>query len=135
MSYSQDEIEQKRLLALQRKKEAQIKTHLSSNSAKLQNNISSANIINNEKKLSNVTKPLGHGNFGRNSIKSNTKFKNQKERFNPIESKAFFGQKSRITGKCYMINDERFVVESSYFLPLIETFKKIPSKLYGNIYY
>ncbi|XP_076626647.1 SWI/SNF-related matrix-associated actin-dependent regulator of chromatin subfamily A-like protein 1 [Colletes latitarsis] len=141
MSYSQAEIEQKRLLALQRKKQAQIKTSSSPNLTKIESSITSATILNNGNKPANATKPFEHKgnngsfekNFRNNSFKSNTKFNKQKDRFNPIDTKTFFGQKSRITGKCYMISEERLVFEtSSYFPPLIEVFKTIPSKSYDS---
>ncbi|XP_031368111.1 SWI/SNF-related matrix-associated actin-dependent regulator of chromatin subfamily A-like protein 1 isoform X2 [Apis dorsata] len=140
MNYSQEEIEKKRLLAIQRKKQAQLKNS-SFNSTNIGNNISSNdNILINENKLNNSTKVLGHGQskyinfktkFGNNSDKNNAKFNKQKERFNPISAQNFFGQKSSITGKCYMISDTRFTLEiSSYFPPLIETLKTISSRSY-----
>ncbi|KOC67201.1 SWI/SNF-related matrix-associated actin-dependent regulator of chromatin subfamily A-like protein 1 [Habropoda laboriosa] len=141
MSYSQEEIEKKRLLALQRKQHAQSKSNLSG-STNIRSNIlsSNSNIIVKENKSINVTKSLGNGatkyvdfkaKFGNNLNKSNTNFNKHKERFNPISTQNFFGQKSRITGKCYMITDERFTLEtSSYFVPLIETLKTIPSRSY-----
>lgn len=142
MNYSQEEIEKKRLLAIQRKKQAQLKNS-SFNSINIGNNISSNDSIKN--KSNNNTKILGHGQskyinfktkFGSNSEKNNVKVNKQKERFNPISTQNFFGQKSSITGKCYMISDTRFILEiSSYFPPLIEILKTISSRLYGNIKY
>ncbi|XP_016766815.2 SWI/SNF-related matrix-associated actin-dependent regulator of chromatin subfamily A-like protein 1 isoform X2 [Apis mellifera] len=140
MNYSQEEIEKKRLLAIQRKKQAQLKNS-SFNSTNIGNNISSNdNILINENKSNNSTKVLGYGQskyinfkikFGSNSDKNNAKFNKQKERFNPISAQNFFGQKSSITGKCYMISDTRFILEiSSYFPPLIETLKTISSRSY-----
>lgn len=145
MNYSQEEIEKKRLLAIQRKQQAQLKNS-SFNSTNIGNNISSNdNILIKENKSNNNTKVLGYGQskyinfktkFGSNSDKNNAKFNKQKERFNPISAQNFFGQKSSITGKCYMISDTRFMLEiSSYFPPLIETLKTISSRTYGNIKY
>ncbi|XP_016906021.1 SWI/SNF-related matrix-associated actin-dependent regulator of chromatin subfamily A-like protein 1 [Apis cerana] len=140
MNYSQEEIEKKRLLAIQRKQQAQLKNS-SFNSTNIGNNISSNdNILIKENKSNNNTKVLGYGQskyinfktkFGSNSDKNNAKFNKQKERFNPISAQNFFGQKSSITGKCYMISDTRFMLEiSSYFPPLIETLKTISSRTY-----
>ncbi|XP_076674746.1 SWI/SNF-related matrix-associated actin-dependent regulator of chromatin subfamily A-like protein 1 [Andrena cerasifolii] len=141
MSYSKEEIERKRLLAVQRKREAQVQQRLS-NSPKIGSNAlnASANssIPSNENKPYNTTKSFGYigknynehksGNY---SFKSNTKFNKQTERFNPIKTTNFFGQKPHVTGNCYMISDERFALEtSSYFAPIIETLKTIPSKSY-----
>lgn len=54
-------------------------------------------------------------------------------RFNPIEPKKFFNQTSTVTGKCYMISNDRFALETSAFVPeIITTIKTIPSKSYGN---
>ena len=142
MSYSREEIEQKRLLAVQRKQQAHVQQS-SSNYPKIGRNVLNAsanNIPSNENKPYNGTKSFGYrgNNYnehklkpGNNSFKSNTKFSKQTERFNPIDATSFFGQKSRVTGKCYMISDDRFALEtSSYFAPLIETLKSIPSKSY-----
>ncbi|KZC09702.1 PREDICTED: SWI/SNF-related matrix-associated actin-dependent regulator of chromatin subfamily A-like protein 1 [Dufourea novaeangliae] len=137
MNYSSEEIERKRLLALQRKQQAQIK----SNSPNIiKTGITIPSIIGNENKSSNTAKSPWHnrnrfGEFaaksGNNSFKSNRKFAKQKERFNPIETKSFFGQKTCMTGKCYMISDDRFVLEtSSYIPPLIEVLKTISSRVY-----
>jgi len=54
-------------------------------------------------------------------------------RFNPIEPRNFFTQTSTLTGKCYMISDDRFALEISSFVPaIIDTFKMIPSRIYGK---
>ena len=143
MSYSREEIEQKRLLAVRRKQQAHVQQS-SSTYPKIGSNVLNAsannNISSNENKPYNATKSFGYRkkNYnehklksGNNSVKSNTKFSKQTERFNPIEATSFFEQKSCVIGKCYMISDERFALEtSSYFAPLIETLKTIPSKSY-----
>lgn len=141
MNYSQEEIEKKRLLALQRKQHAQTKSNFC-DSTNNKNSIlsSNSNITRNENKSTNVIKPFGYNktkyvNFKakfRNKLNNcNTNFNKRKERFNPITAQNFFGHKLKITGKCYMISDERFALEtSSYFTPLIETLKTIPSRSY-----
>jgi len=54
-------------------------------------------------------------------------------RFNPIEPRNFFTQRSTVTGKCYMISDDRFALEMSSFVPaIIDTFKMVPSRIYGK---
>lgn len=104
--YSPEEIEKKRLLALERRQQAQLKTQTTSrNSPIQQSNHDSTNVIR--------------------SNKTNN-------RFNPIETKNFFGRTSVVTGKCYMISNERFALEISSFVPaVIETFKTILSRTYG----
>lgn len=142
MSYSQEEIEKKRLLALQRKKESQLKNNSFIPNTNTRNSITSANssIITNENKSYNSPKVFGHGSSKyvdykakseNNCFKHNGKLNKQNERFNPMSTKNFFGQKSCITAKCYMLTDERFVLEtSSYLPPLVEAIKKVTSRLY-----
>ncbi|XP_071856734.1 SWI/SNF-related matrix-associated actin-dependent regulator of chromatin subfamily A-like protein 1 isoform X1 [Bombus fervidus] len=142
MSYSQEEIEKKRLLALQRKKESQLKNNSFIPNTNTRNSITSTNssIITNENKLNNSPKVFGHSSSKyvdykakseNNCLKHNGKLNKQNERFNPMSTKNFFGQKSCITAKCYMLTDERFVLEtSSYFPPLVETIKKVSSRSY-----
>lgn len=106
---SPEEIEKKRLLALQRREQAQLKT---------QNNTSRSSPIHQQqikyKHNSNVVK----------QYKSN--------RYNPIEPRNFYKSPS-VTGKCYMISCDRFAFETSSFVPaIIEIFKTVPSRLYGN---
>ena len=143
MSYSREEIEQKRLLAMRRKQQAHVQQS-SSNYPKTGSNALNASpnnsIPSNENKPYNATKSFGYGgkNYnehklksGNNSFKSNTKFSKQTERYNPIGTTKFFGQKSHVTGNCYMVSDKRFALEtSSYFAPLIDTLKTIPSRSY-----
>lgn len=140
MNYSKEEIEKKRLLALQRRKQAQLRSIPFNPNANTKNNVSftNNNIITNEN-ISNTSKNFEQGSLryvdikARNSsFKNNEKFNKKDGRFSPMSTKKFFGEKSCITGKCYMITDERFALEtSSYFPPFIETIKTIPSRLYG----
>ncbi|KAK1133916.1 hypothetical protein K0M31_011702 [Melipona bicolor] len=141
MNYSKEEIEKKRLLALQRRKQAQLKNIPFNPNANTKNNVSftNSNITANEN-ISNTSKNVGQdllryvdnkAKFRNNSFKNNEKFNKKDGRFSPMSTKKFFGEKSCITGKCYMITDERFVLEtSSYFPPFVETIKTIPSRLY-----
>ncbi|XP_024878306.1 SWI/SNF-related matrix-associated actin-dependent regulator of chromatin subfamily A-like protein 1 [Temnothorax curvispinosus] len=102
-----EEIEKKRLLALQRRQEAQLKAQILSKDspARQQTHLSdSTNVVRLNK--SNV-------------------------RFNPIEPRNFFSQASNVTGKCYMISQDRFAVELSAFVPeIVEIFKTVPSRVY-----
>lgn len=53
-------------------------------------------------------------------------------RYNPIEPRNFY-KPQPVTGECYMISIDRFALETSSFVPaIIETFKTVPSRLYGN---
>ncbi|KAL2727451.1 SWI/SNF-related matrix-associated actin-dependent regulator of chromatin subfamily A-like protein 1 [Vespula maculifrons] len=53
------------------------------------------------------------------------------QRKQQIQSKKFFGINSVITGKCYMITNERFAIEtSSYLSSVIEVFKTVDSRIY-----
>ncbi|XP_076382989.1 SWI/SNF-related matrix-associated actin-dependent regulator of chromatin subfamily A-like protein 1 isoform X3 [Megalopta genalis] len=139
MSYSHEEVERKRLLALQRKQQAQAKNNVPS-TVRTQNNIPSTSSINNENKLFNTSKPFGNRwnksvafntKFKDNSFKGNTKYNKQQERFSPIGTKSFFGQTTRVTAKCHIISDDRFTLEMSSYMPvLIEACKTVPSRSY-----
>ncbi|XP_070170383.1 SWI/SNF-related matrix-associated actin-dependent regulator of chromatin subfamily A-like protein 1 [Polyergus mexicanus] len=101
-----EEIEKKRLLALQRRQQAQLKTQTTPINSPIQ-----------QPKYNDSTNVLRPN-------KSNN-------RFNPIEAKNFFSRTSVLTGKCYMISNERFALETSSFVPaIIETFKTLPSRAY-----
>lgn len=104
-----EEIEKKRLLALQKRQQAQLKGQITPGKSPVQ-----------QSKL----------NVNRNAVMRQNKSSN---RFNPIEPRNFFSQTSTVTGKCYMISDHRFVLEISSFVPvIIEIFKTIPSRIYGH---
>lgn len=117
---SPEEIEKKRLLALQKRQFRQ---------AQLQ-------------KLNNSTNGSGNQPLPTDQISEESKHKNStnimrqnksNNRFNPIEPKKFFSQISSVTGKCYMISNNRFALETSAFVPeIIATFKTIPSRVYGD---
>ncbi|XP_072765590.1 SWI/SNF-related matrix-associated actin-dependent regulator of chromatin subfamily A-like protein 1 isoform X3 [Anoplolepis gracilipes] len=102
---SLEEIEKKRLLALQRRQQALLKIQTTPSSSPVQ-----------QPKYNNST----------NVMRPN-KLNN---RFNPMETKNFFNR-TVVTGKCYMISGERFALETSSFASsVIETFKTVPSRSY-----
>lgn len=129
MSYSEEQIEQKRLLALQRK--AQQKTEINKATP-------------NCGKAGNTSKVFEYGEkkqtdfkakFGNTSYKSNTSFNKRKDRFDPLETQNFYNKKLRITAKCFMITNDRFTMElTSYFLPVIECLKTVSSRSYGKVF-
>lgn len=56
-------------------------------------------------------------------------------RYTPMTPQKFFGVNSVITGKCYMITNERFAMEiSAYLSSVIEIFKTVNSRIYGKLY-
>ncbi|XP_014478988.1 PREDICTED: SWI/SNF-related matrix-associated actin-dependent regulator of chromatin subfamily A-like protein 1 [Dinoponera quadriceps] len=104
---SLEEIEKKRLLALQRRNQSQLKA---------QNNVPNSPV---HKKIS--------PNYNTNVVRHHK----SNNRFNPIEPRNFFTSSKSVTGKCYMISDDRFALETSLYVPaIIETFKTVASKLY-----
>ncbi|KAL0104812.1 hypothetical protein PUN28_016447 [Cardiocondyla obscurior] len=104
-----EEIEKKRLLALQRRQNAQLKTQIMTKNSPLPQS----------SKSNNNRSAMQH-----KDNKSNN-------RFNPISPRNFFSKPSSVTGKCYMISDDRFALETSSFVPaIIEIFKSIPSRIY-----
>ncbi|XP_032683947.1 SWI/SNF-related matrix-associated actin-dependent regulator of chromatin subfamily A-like protein 1 [Odontomachus brunneus] len=107
--YSPEEIEKKRLLALQRREQAQLKA---------QNNTPRSNPTYQQQ-----TKYKYY---------SNVKQCKPNNRYNPIEPRNFYKPQSQpVTGKCYMISTDRFALETSLYVPaIIETFKTVPSRLY-----
>lgn len=95
------------MLAMQRRQQAQLKTQITPTNSPIQRPKHDDTNVMRLNKLNN--------------------------RFNPIETKNFFSRISFLTGKCYMISNERFAVEISSFAPeVIETFKTLPSRSYGN---
>lgn len=95
------------MLALQRRQQAQLKTQTTP-----------------------INSPIQQSRYDGTNVMRPNKSNN---RFNPIEAKKFFGRTLVLTGKCYMINKERFALEISSFVPaVIETFKTLPSRAYGN---
>lgn len=106
---SPEEIEKKRLLALQKRQQAQLKAQSTPNNSSTQQ----------QSKL----------NDNKNIMRQNK----SNNRFNPIEPRNFFNQTLSVTGKCYMISNDRFALETSSFVPeIIEIFKTVPSRIYGK---
>ncbi|XP_011876001.1 PREDICTED: SWI/SNF-related matrix-associated actin-dependent regulator of chromatin subfamily A-like protein 1 [Vollenhovia emeryi] len=111
-----EEIEKKRLSALQRRQQAQLKTGITPVDSPARQQSSSPTV---QQSRSNSSRHFAPQN------KSNN-------RFNPIAPGKFFSQ-PMATGKCYMVSDDRFVLETSLFVPvIIEIFKTIPSRLYDT---
>ncbi|XP_036143302.1 SWI/SNF-related matrix-associated actin-dependent regulator of chromatin subfamily A-like protein 1 isoform X2 [Monomorium pharaonis] len=123
---SPEEIEKKRLQALQRRQQAQLKAqNVSANSpatpahqqAQLKIQNAPTNTQTHQQTIlsdsSNVVRPN----------KSNY-------RFNPIVSKNFFSKILSVSGKCYMISEDRFALEVPFVPAIIETFKTVPSRIY-----
>ncbi|XP_071562145.1 SWI/SNF-related matrix-associated actin-dependent regulator of chromatin subfamily A-like protein 1 [Temnothorax nylanderi] len=101
-----EEIEKKRLLALQRRLEAQLKAQISpkDSPARQQSHLSDS---------------------------TNVRLNKSNVRFNPIEPRNLFSQALNVTGKCYMISEERFALELSAFVPeIVDIFKTVPSRVY-----
>lgn len=118
---SQEQIEQKRKLALQRLKEKQ------------QNGTASHNIIAGTS--SSFIKPSLPFQQYQNKkhvpvMKSNSPLR----RYSPIKTNQFFGKKSEsIIVTCRMISRIRFTVDlAKYEEPIIAVLKTIPSRLYGR---
>lgn len=128
---SPEEIEKKRLLALQKKKEAQLKAQNTFRNSSLHDEFKhneNRNIKDNTVVRSNPMHEQSRHSDSTHIIRQDR----PSNRFNPIESKNFFNKKTLVTGNCYMITDDRFAVELSTFVPeIIETFKTIPSRIYG----
>lgn len=155
--YSAEEIERKRQLALQKKKE---KEKSFNNSSNLGPSTTPKNVNNNQNK--NVTHNAGNqsiqkyfNNFPSQSTKSNVfgyqsneSFKNKSDsslkklgsqnRYNPMQKSAqkFYGSQSSqpvCEVICSMISNERFAADITLFNShLIDLFKTIPTRIYGN---
>lgn len=117
-----EEIERKRLLALQRRQQAQLKAQIMPKDSPTQ---LKAQITPKASPAYQQSKLNNSRNVARQNKSNN--------RFNPIEPRNFFSSTSIVTGKCYMISDDRFALETSSFVPaIIEIFKTIPNRIYGN---
>lgn len=135
VNYTKDQIEQKRLLALQRKaeKDAQFnRTNNSSNSSSWYNSapgISSPKL--NSPARQNKSLNLIQYEYKKDPCGAMRSPKSYSNRPTPIEPKKFFAPVTILTGTCTMITENRFMVDVEYHQKLIEEFKTIPSKLYG----
>jgi len=120
-----EEIEKKRLLALQRRQQSQLKAQSTPTSNQT---YQQSKLNDNEHIARQIKKNL---NDNENIIRQNK----TNNRFNPIELKKIFNPMS-VTGKCYMISNDRFAIELSAFIPeIIDTFRTIPSRIYGKYVY
>ncbi|KAG5334389.1 SMAL1 protein, partial [Acromyrmex charruanus] len=116
-----EEIEKKRLLALQRRQQSQLKAQ----STPISNQTHQQSKLNDNENIARQYKTNlnDNGNIIRQNKTNN--------RFNPMELKKFFNPMVSVTGKCYMINNDRFAIELSAFIPeIIDTFKTVPSRIY-----
>ncbi|KAK2584538.1 hypothetical protein KPH14_006907 [Odynerus spinipes] len=139
VEYTQKEIEAKRLLALQKRKQVIPKVQVPFDPGKIQSNVNKqthvTNFAQNVRNLPSITKnpkfiSPKRRNFNKNEggpMRSHKK----DNRYKPMEAQKFFGINSIVTAKCYMITNERFAVEMSSYVPaVIELFKTINSKIY-----
>lgn len=128
---SPEEIEKKRLVALQRRKEAQLRAQKTCKNNSLHDQFNykeNRNIKDNTVVRSSPMHEQSRHSESTNIIRQ----ERPSNRFSPIEAKNFFNKKTLVTGNCYMTTDDRFAVELSTFVPeIIETFKTIPSRVYG----
>lgn len=118
-----EEIEKKRLLALQRRQQSQLKAQSTPTSSQ----IHQQSKLNDNENIAqqNKTNLNDNENIARQNKTNN--------RFNPIEPRRFFNPMLSVTGKCYMISDDRFALELSAFVPeIIDIFKTVPSRIYGK---
>ncbi|KAG5326033.1 SMAL1 protein, partial [Acromyrmex heyeri] len=116
-----EEIEKKRLLALQRRQQSQLKAQ----STPISNQTHQQSKLNDNENIARQYKTNLNGN--ENIIRQNK----TNNRFNPMELKKFFNPMVSVTGKCYMISNDRFAIELSAFIPeIIDTFKTVPSRIY-----
>ncbi|KAL6260216.1 hypothetical protein P5V15_007751 [Pogonomyrmex californicus] len=126
MLCSPEEIERKRLLALQRKQQAQLKTQsILTNSPALEQSM-----LNNSGKTQNTLMNPAFQQSVLNNSGNVARHEKPNNRFNPIESKNFFNQVPNVTGKCYMISNDRFALDVPFIPAIINLFRTIPSRSY-----
>ncbi|XP_039312254.1 SWI/SNF-related matrix-associated actin-dependent regulator of chromatin subfamily A-like protein 1 isoform X3 [Solenopsis invicta] len=124
---SPEEIEKKRLLALQRRQQSQLKAQNTSVSspvhqqAQLRVQDTPTSSLAHQQTIlsdsSNVVRP----------VKLNNRFNPISRNPEPRNSSSFT---LSVTGKCYMISEDRFALEVQFVPAIIETFKTIPSRNY-----
>ncbi|XP_047352619.1 SWI/SNF-related matrix-associated actin-dependent regulator of chromatin subfamily A-like protein 1 isoform X1 [Vespa velutina] len=135
VQYTQKEIEKKRLEALQRKRQIQSKVTAPFDPGKIQQNQNiKLPIKSSSQNASNfrrpITDPILKSEPNSSQIGPMRKYKTN-NRYTPMTPQKFFGINSVITGKCYMITNERFAIEISSYLPsVIEIFKTVNSRIY-----
>lgn len=157
--YSAEEIEKKRQLALQKKKE---KEKLFNNCQSPGPSVTSKSILNNhtnrnvpsysgnqgiQKYLNNF--PGSNAKFSSHNQQSIGTFKNKSEssfkkmgsqnRYNPLQksTQKFYGSQPSSEPVCEiicsMISNDRFIADMTLFTPqVIDLFKTIPTRIYGN---
>ncbi|KAF7400984.1 hypothetical protein HZH66_006168 [Vespula vulgaris] len=131
--YTQEEIEKKRLEALQRKQQIQSKVKSPFDPGKVQRNQNKP-ITSFSQSTSSfqrpITDPILRSEPNNSRIGPMRTYKTN-NRYTPMTPQKFFGINSVITGKCYMITNERFAIEtSSYLSSVIEVFKTVDSRIY-----
>lgn len=156
--YSAEEIEKKRQLALQKKKE---KEKLNTSFSNASSSVTPKNVLNNhgnknashnsgtqsfQKYSNNFSNQNAKSSF--NNYQSNGNFKNKSDsslkklgsqnRFNPMQksTQKFYGSQSSqpvCEVICSMISNDRFSADITQFnTQLIDLFKTIPTRIYGN---
>lgn len=115
--YSAEEIERKRIMALERRKCCMQKKTLSSAVTAAENKLNFA-----EKRKSNTSPVSAPPHYKK--VKQFNTMKPANFFINPIET---------IKGVCRMITMQRFDVNVPYHQPLIDLFKKFTTRSYGNI--
>lgn len=137
--YTKKEIEEKRLLALQKRKQFIQKVQgpfdpgkIPSTSNKQTHQTILSNNTHNYQGMTTGPKHNSPQQKSFNKMKSGPMRSYRKDnRYKPIEAHQFFGTNCYVTGKCYMITNDRFAVEISSYVPaVIELFKTINSKIY-----
>lgn len=147
MNYSQEEIERKRLLALQRKRETQLRNGPSPEAKKFKSNASptsycgtssSSNVRINENRQTNTGNTPGQRrsqeyNYKQhfNDTRTNYNRNGLQKQPTSVKTETFFGNKQRVTGKFSIISDNRFMfATTTFFQPIVETLKTIPTSAY-----
>jgi hypothetical protein len=151
--YSQEDIEKKRLQALQRKnqrvlfdnnvnKKATVTSKNATSNQLLQNKTVNSidrisnnftNKYKNTNLVPNSNKFSTHINY-RGKSQSSIKLQSMKNRFHPVANTTnFYGVQQVQEVQCFMISDNRFNVDMSVFdTNLVDLFKTIPSRLYSK---
>ncbi|XP_043276402.1 SWI/SNF-related matrix-associated actin-dependent regulator of chromatin subfamily A-like protein 1 [Venturia canescens] len=132
INYSKDQIEQKRLLALQRKAEKDAKKTATNNSFNQYNSTPGKSGLNLNSPEHNKALSLIQYAYKKDSCGAMRSPKSYNNRPTPIDAKKFFAPVTVLMGTCTMITENRFMVDVEYHQKLIDVFKTIPSKLYDQ---
>ena len=154
--YSQEEIEKKRIAAMQLKQQKAASSSVSASNNSSNNiftnsysphskaHVTSSKILNNSNNSPNQSFKENNKLSTLNQWKHPSSYKQQNasNRYNPIGNNKFYGnqQNQSIQPKCEatfaMISSDRFAVETSiYHQKSIEIFKSIPTRIYGEFPY